>query len=324
MYKIKQQPEDFKVFEIPNRKLKDSGTYAIFSLMKKNYTTENAIQTIAKALFIPRKLIGYSGSKDSVAITTQFISFKNISPEKVKKLEFKDISLEHVGYSDAPLSLGDLEGNEFIITIRNLDAHNKFNTAGSSHSMIPNYFGEQRFSKNNSEIGKLIITNKFKEASELIKTDNQYGKIVEESLLKSSHDYVNAIRQIPKKILQLYVHAYQSALWNKTVEKYLEKDRTQEKIPMIGFGFETNNSEIQEIVDSILKEEEINERDFIIRQIPELSAEGMDRKLYMDLTNLEISGLEDDELNEGMKKVKVSFKLGKSSYATVAIKYLLI
>ena len=43
-------------------------------------------------------------------------------------------------------------------------------------------------------------------------------------------------------------------------------------------------------------------------------------KIFADVSELSIGKLEDDELNKGMKKVRVKFTLGKGSYATIVIK----
>jgi len=44
------------------------------------------------------------------------------------------------------------------------------------------------------------------------------------------------------------------------------------------------------------------------------------RKMFVKINNLEIGKLEDDDLNNGMKKVKIKFSLPKGSYATIAVK----
>ena len=59
---------------------------------------------------------------------------------------------------------------------------------------------------------------------------------------------------------------------------------------------------------------------FLSKQIPELNLEGDSRQLLMDIHNIELSKIEDDELNPGMKKVKIGFRLGNGSYATMVVK----
>jgi tRNA pseudouridine13 synthase len=123
MYKIKEAPEDFIVKEINKINLTKDGNYLICILKKTNYTTTRALEQIARNLKIPLKNIGYAGIKDKNAITEQYISIKNIAKDKIIKLNLKDIKLNVLGYSDEPIVLGKLIGNEFIITIRCLKDH---------------------------------------------------------------------------------------------------------------------------------------------------------------------------------------------------------
>lgn len=317
MYKLKQIPEDFIVEEIPLRK-PDEGQYVIVELKKTNYNTEDAVQTTAKALHVNRKQISYAGNKDKHAVTTQYITIYKVREERINNLELKDIKLRVIGRTSSPISLGDLKGNKFTITIRNLDESEKV----EKKTRIPNYYDSQRFSTHNGEIGKYIVKKQFKEACKLItKIDNKHGPKITEWLHKNNNDYVNALKQLPVKVLQIYAHSYQSLLWNKTVEKYLEKEREQTKIPIIGFGTETEG-EIESIISEIMEKENVKERDFIIREFPKLSLEGSHRNLYANIENLKISNKETDELNPNKYKVTVQFELGKGSYATMVVKYL--
>ncbi len=293
MYVIKQKPEDFVVNEITNIKLKDKGDYSVFLLRKRDYTSEKAVQAIAQKLKIPRKAIGYAGNKDKAAVTTQYISIKNIG---VKELELKDISLEFKGYLDKPICLGDLEGNEFKIKII-IDKEPK------KISKMVNYFGEQRFSINNKDVGKAIVKKDFKKAIELIVSNGgETSAVIREYLSKKPNDYVGVLRKIPLRILKLYVHSYQSYLWNKMAEH-----SKKNKVPIIGFG-----TELSEDIDEILNQEGITQRDFIIRPIPELSAEGGERDLSVKIKDLDIKKNKEGYI--------LKFKLPKGSYATEAIK----
>ena len=93
-------------------------------------------------------------------------------------------------------------------------------------------------------------------------------------------------------------------------------------IPVIGFATEIKDEKINSIVQKILDKEEICKNDFIIRSIPDLSSAGNERDLFVDVKDLVIGNLEDDELNIGKKKVRLSFSLGKGSYATEVVKEL--
>ena len=309
MYKIKQKPEDFIVKEIPIYELKE-GEYSYFWLTKKDYNTVKAVQRIADKLNIRSKKIGFAGTKDKIAITKQIISIRNIDKEKVENLNIKDIKLEYIGNGDIPISLGDLKGNEFVIVVKNLNTNKLKNT-----NKIPNLFGPQRFSKNNAEIGKELVRKDFKKALNLIN-----NKEVKDYLEINPVDFIGALRKIPLKTRKMYVHAYQSLIWNKTAEKYLEISFKNIKIPLIGFQTEIENLDydLKEIVLDILNKERLTERDFIIPQVKELTAEGGERDLFITPENFEI--------NFEKKGIKynaiISFFLPKGSYATIVIDYL--
>jgi len=313
MYKIKQILEDFMVWEMPLYELSETGVYSYFWLRKRNYNTIDAIKKIAFKLNVPLKNIGFAGTKDKAAITEQIISIRAISLEKINKLNLNDIELDYVGKGETPISLGDLKGNRFRIVVRNLDKRFKVKTSNK----IPNLFGPQRFSKNNSEIGKALVQKNFKKATDLI---NQYE--LKEYLVSNPADFAGALRTIPLKTRKMYVHAYQSYLWNKTVEEYLKTNPFKnEVIPLIGFNTQLKNDKISAIIRDLMNHEGITQRDFIIPQIPELTSEGNYRELFIKPESFQIKQ-EPDELNKEKIKATVTFTLPKGSYATVVVDYL--
>ena len=315
MYQIKQKPEDFIVKEIPLYGLDEDGEYFYFWLIKKDYTTMGAIKTIAKRLNIPLKRFSFAGTKDKVAVTKQVISIQSIKKERVEKIEnlkLTDIKLKYIGNGITPICLGDLEGNEFVIIVRNLKTKRI-----KSKEKIPNLYGPQRFSKNNAEIGRYLVKNNFKKATDLIDQEE-----VKYHLEENPVDFVGALRKIPLKIRKIYIHAYQGLLWNKTIESYLKTGPHKNiKIPLIGFGTEIESIQdynLKEIILDILHKEEISERDFILPKIKELSSEGGKRDLFIKPKDLNIKITEDEENKEKFKAV-VSFFLQKGSYGTVVI-----
>jgi tRNA pseudouridine13 synthase len=284
--KLKQIPEDFIVNEIINLKF-EPGKYFYYKLTKKNWNTLDIINELQTKL--KTKDIGYAGIKDRNALTTQYISV-------IKKIDFKikDVEFEYLGTGKERIFIGALQGNEFIITIRDLDKQLK-----APKDMI-NYFGEQRFSEKNSLIGKLLVQKKFKEAcSEL-------------NLNVENNDAVKSLRTLGLKELKFYIHAYQSELWNQLAEKSKKKT-----IPIIGFLTEGKD------YDAILKKECLTKKDFILRSIPELSSEGSERERVIKIKDFKTLNFSKDELNEGKFKQIVSFTLPKAAYATVVIKNLI-
>ncbi len=349
MAKIKQLPEDFFVKEINNVDAKGSGKFCYFILKKRDFNTIDAINEVADALKVSAKKFGFAGNKDKFAVTEQVCSVFGAGKERIEKLRFRDIWLEFLGYGDKPVSLGDLIGNEFEIVVRDLnekEIDNFIDKIKDNKNKIKtiNYFDEQRFSEVNVEVGRAIVKGEFENAANVVADGKgDYNKKVKEYLIKNKTDFVGALRLVPRKILLMFVHAYQSFLWNEAVGAYLllkyKKNKSvdyslgqfvfpldineaeNKKIPIAGFGTEFKDKEIETIYNEILKKEKITLRDFIIRKIPEMSVEGNERDLVVDVDDFGYS-IDEDDLNKGRKKVKIKFKLQKGSYATIVVKSL--
>ena len=345
MYKIKQLPEDFIVKEISNINSSENGQYAYYILKKMNYTTVDALQILSNKFKIPLKNFGFAGNKDKNAITEQKISIFRGS-KNFENIKLNNIELKYLGNGKEPISLGDLKENEFTITIRNLSNKDikKLKTLSNKAIKIPNLYGPQRFSNNNDLIGKAILKRDFKKTIELIlENDGIVEHKIKDYMAKNKNNYIEALRFIPLKTRKLFVHSYQSFLFNKIVDEYLKNKNKVEniKIPIIGFNFEINsisqkskifgnleiqkefqskNKQLKNIITKILDEENINSRDFIINQIPELTSEGGYRDLFFELKYY-ISEIEKDELNKNKQKIKINFTLPKSCYATIALEY---
>ena len=57
-------------------------------------------------------MIGYSGTKDRRAKTTQWFSLRKVDPRKIAQCnDLKDIKVGNFGFQDYPLKLGMLKGN---------------------------------------------------------------------------------------------------------------------------------------------------------------------------------------------------------------------
>jgi tRNA pseudouridine13 synthase len=317
MYKIKEKCEDFIVSEIISITPSENGSHALCLLTKKDTNTLKAAQLIANKLGIKEKDVGFAGTKDKKAVTKQHISIKGAGRKEIEDLRFDNITLLYLGRIAYPINLGMLEGNKFEIIVRNID------NLPERKETFPNYFGEQRFSENNADIGKALIKKNFAEACRLILLSyGEHENDAREHLETSAKDYVGAIKKIPRKIIMIYVHAYQSLIWNKTLERYIEKNKDDAMIPLVGFGTDLDSGEVSNIIKEILKEEGITERDFIIRSLPEATFEGSIRPAFCRAENLDIGELEDDENNPGMKKTNIRFSLPKGSYATSYLKHL--
>jgi tRNA pseudouridine13 synthase len=312
--KLKQVPEDFVVRELSAITPEQEGKYTYFALKKRNYTTLRALQQVAQATKTPLSWFGCAGNKDKIAVTEQMCSVASVSPESLKQLTLKDIRLVPVGKGNRPVSLGNLKGNLFEITVRDIDA------LPAKKTRFINYFGEQRFSTNNAAIGKAMVKRDWKQAVELVlATKSEAAEKMQEALAAEPANYLNALKKAPAKLLKLYIHAFQSLLWNELAKKHAEAHHENVKLPIVGFGTLPDR-----LLQEVLSREEITPRDFVLKELPALSSEGTERDVFADAGSLNIGALEDDELNPGRKKVKLVFTLPPGSYATEFVRQLFV
>lgn len=280
--KIKELAEDFIVKEVLDLHVEE-GPYHYYFVTKKNWNTLDLVKEIAQRLHV--KDVGYAGLKDKQAVTSQYISI-----EKKINFSIKDVEFKYLGTGKQRIFLGSLRGNEFVITLRDLD------TQLSPVKEVINFFGEQRLSEKNALIGKMLVKKQFKDAC------------VELKIIAEKNDCVGALKKLGKERLKFYVHAYQSELWNKIAEKSKKKT-----IPIIGYLTEGKD------YDKILKKEGLTKEDFILRSIPEIGVEGGERSRVVKVENFKTLSYEDDELHPGKKKQVVSFFLEKGAYATTVL-----
>ncbi len=121
------------------------------TLEKFNMDTNFAIQRLTRGLGTSRKRVGYAGMKDKRAITCQRISIWKPDMERLKRIESRYLDLREAEWSNDRIELGDLRGNDFNITVRDLAGPQEALEATIAECFrqmrdgIPNFFGEQRF-----------------------------------------------------------------------------------------------------------------------------------------------------------------------------------
>ena len=252
--KLRTSPEDFLVEEMPlPEKGGTVGPYLICLLTKKNWELQHAVKEIAKRLGISHRRIGWAGTKDRNAITKQWISIYNVTAEQVAAIHLKDITIEPIRQSNESLSLGQLLGNRFDLVIRDTqssDLAQQVMTLNKTASEgVPNYFGLQRFGAIRPvthRVGEWILRGDFEQAvvtyvgqefpgevdpvktirSDFLATRDPEPALrnlpvymaFERSMLHHLYahpgDYNGALKELPPKLLSLFVSAFQSYLFN--------------------------------------------------------------------------------------------------------------
>ncbi len=148
--RLRSTPEDFRVDELPVS-FTGSGPYLICRLTKKSWEHQHAVRELANRLRISQKRIGWAGTKDRNAVTSQYISLYKVTEQDLQNIAIKDIRIDPVTRHQFSVGLGNLEGNTFTLTLRGCSAEGKTlkeRVAAISEEIkggIPNYFGLQRF-----------------------------------------------------------------------------------------------------------------------------------------------------------------------------------
>jgi tRNA pseudouridine13 synthase len=150
--KLRTTPEDFIVQEqYSYPKAAPDGNITIAEITSTSWETHHLANELSKKLHISRMRIGFAGTKDKRAQTTQLISFYNVLPEAVANITLKDVTIKNIYRSNRAVHIGELHGNQFHIRIRDIDARVSSQTLESccsllhKHGGFPNFFGIQRF-----------------------------------------------------------------------------------------------------------------------------------------------------------------------------------
>ncbi|HLD97362.1 MAG TPA: tRNA pseudouridine(13) synthase TruD [Candidatus Nanoarchaeia archaeon] len=247
MVAIKQLPEDFAVEEIQPKAAAHGlgGKFAYFWLAKRNLTTLEAVAELSSHFRVSQNSIGFAGTKDKKAVTTQLVSVRWRARETPgdKISVGNHITLQYLCQREEPLRIGQLLGNKFRIAVRDLSvaeavALEKKCSLLRETKTVPNYFDEQRFSKRNAAIGRALAANNLKGAVAAIigceeheladglckaaaRGRHDFEAAVLQALMDNPSDFNAAIRIIPFRIKKLFMHAYQAYLFNKTAANYL-------------------------------------------------------------------------------------------------------
>jgi tRNA pseudouridine13 synthase len=271
--RLRAAPEDFLVEEIPpENKGGTTGPFLICKLTKTNWELQHAVKEIAKRLGISHRRIGWAGTKDRNAITKQWISIYDVTPEQVAAIHLKDIVLEPVRQANEALSLGDLLGNRFELVIRDTDvpdlAARVDAISQTVREGVPNYFGLQRFGAIRPvthTVGEWILRDNYEQAvltyvglpfpSENAGTratrsaflasrdpgpalrdfpvQMNYERAMLQYLYNHPGDYAGALRELPPKLLSMFVSAYQSYIFNCALSQRFD-DGYQLTVPVPG------------------------------------------------------------------------------------------
>ena len=253
---FKAKPEDFIVEEIPVQiTRKDTGKYLIIKIRLRNWETNRFVTYLSKFLKISDKRITFAGTKDRNGITTQYFCLNYQGNPDLENI--MDTEVIETFRSDRMLSLGDLIGNRFYIYTSSLtdesivkELNDEMNQLGG----FPNFFGYQRFGTKRPithRVGKEILKGDFRQAVmeylcdpkfdtepfrlDLLQTGDfksalktfpkqlNYERILIQHVAENG-DFEGAMEKLPRTLQMMFIHAYQSYLFNLILSYRINED----------------------------------------------------------------------------------------------------
>lgn len=263
------------VKEVLKTPLRQKGPFAIYRVFKRELSTPEVIQALARALALSPSKVSSPALKDSRSLSTQHFSVGPLKADLPHKVSGQGFSGELIGFLDRRLSPKDLEGNFFRITLRRIEGKELDRILEGWYKVLeagfPNYFDLQRFgswSPGKGFPGKVLLLGQWDEVLRFYllypmlgdpkETRHLKEKLVElwgrweevkdrlpKSNLRSvvsflcSHpsEFKKAVNLITPRILSLWLSAYQSFLWNQWASLWLNGKLKGEAIGLLKVRF---------------------------------------------------------------------------------------
>jgi tRNA pseudouridine13 synthase len=255
---IKQQPEDFRVEELPLYRPRGEGTHVYFGVEKVGLPTAAAVRRLAGHLGVRPDQIGVAGLKDAHAVTTQMMSLEHVDPEALAAYRDRQVRVTWTSRHTNKLRPGHLAGNRFAIRIRGVGAADLPAARAVLDVLrrrgVPNYFGHQRFGArgDTAALGAALVRQDLQQFLTLLlggpraddppdcraARDAYEAGYIERALQRWPRHYANerralaalkrsrkcapAVAAVDKRMRRFYVSAFQSAIFNAVLAERVQ------------------------------------------------------------------------------------------------------
>ena len=264
--KLKQLPDDFHVEEMTDVAPAERGPFALYRMEKRGWSTPDALAAVRRRWGLEPNRISYGGLKDRHAWTVQYLTIFH-GPRR--GLHHHDITLTHLGWTDAPYTSQSIRCNRFRLTLRDLSAEDVERATAAlvrvTADGLPNYFDDQRFGSVAGEggefIARLLVRGRFEEALRLAltapyefdrgpqkkekallaerwgdwaalkdKLPRGHARSLVDYLRVHPADFRGAVARLRPELRGLYLSAYQSHLWNRMLAHWLTRRLPPEEL----------------------------------------------------------------------------------------------
>ncbi len=172
---VRASPEDFQVDEVLGFPPEGEGQHLLLKIRKRNTNTQWLARQLARFARVPARSVGFAGLKDRCASTTQWFSIDLAGKREPVWSTFnsEQVQILETARHSRKLRRGSLQGNRFTLLLRQLDGDRReleSRLQQIAADGVPNYFGEQRFGRDNANLkqaealfgGKIRVSNRHK------------------------------------------------------------------------------------------------------------------------------------------------------------------
>lgn len=167
--RLRQTPEDFQVEEDLGFEPEGEGEHLWLWLEKRGMNTDQVARQLAKIAGVRPVDVGYAGLKDRHAVTRQWLSIHLPKGDAEQAAQWHDAQWRVVRAAKARRKIrrGSLQGNRFLIALREVqgdisDVEERLSRI--ARRGVPNYFGEQRFGRDNIERAEAMVRGELRVA----------------------------------------------------------------------------------------------------------------------------------------------------------------
>ncbi|XP_025064199.1 pseudouridylate synthase 7 homolog-like protein isoform X2 [Alligator sinensis] len=318
--------------------------YTAFTLQKENLETLEAIGYLSSELGVLPSDFSYTGIKDKKAITYQAMVVKKVTPERMKKVGTaivkKGMKVYNIHRVCQHLRLGQLKGNHFDITVRDLGLQQNDSSADVKERIseaieniqtngFVNYYGPQRFGQGQNvrtdQIGLALLNEEMVKAVKLFFTPEDTDDPVNQAkkYFLQTEDAKGTLARMPEFKVHIVTAPEESAS-NYTIHQVV--------LPMVGHSIKYPSNKVGQWYHEILAEDALQTCRFRLSAL-QLNIPGCYRHILKNVHNLSYRFLEDSK--EGIKSedschldaskasLFLSFDLDPSCYATACLREIL-
>ncbi len=376
----------------PGPKQADDGRFAAARVRLRNWETNRFVGKAAQRLRIKRQQVGFAGMKDKRAVTEQWFTFQMRGDFCHELEDLQDVQVLETRRTATRQFAGAHDGNRFVLRIRDHTAEpgqvEGIIEGIRREGGVPHYFGPQRFGSGvrptTHLMGKALVAGDLEEAVRLYcghptdgeRDDTYHARMIYETtrdaaatleflphqldlehgilerLVREPGNWVYALNSMPANLLTLFVHSWQSFIFNhivtarlaaglglntahigdrvmafeddglrthlvtpanqQRIQAEIDAGRASPTVILPGMNVDLAEGKPGEIERAVLEKYDVHPREFRAYAMPSLASAGRRRCALQRVEDLTLEWIDGDPV--------IGFSLGRGSYATVVMR----